>query len=153
MRKLNCLIFKSEPCPVWGSNPRPYSRESNTLTTRPRPLPLLPAKAMFGIANEFNGSSGTHNESCRSYRWRNYSWGNERIKHVSIHASVIYVARTKYIIYAIVKGPGHRKSWHCPSKRSITTTNGFVWMAYVWIKCSTKIIANIASNKWGWLAA
>ena len=36
--KLNCPSFKSEPCPVWGSNSRPKSPESNTLTTRPRPL-------------------------------------------------------------------------------------------------------------------
>ena len=28
-------------CPVWGSNPIPYIPESNTLTTRPQPLPIL----------------------------------------------------------------------------------------------------------------
>ena len=32
------ISFKSEPSPAWGSNPR-QSPESNTLTTRSRPLP------------------------------------------------------------------------------------------------------------------
>ena len=50
--KWNCLSFKSEPRPVWGSNPWPQSPESNTLTTRPRPLPATVwARNLIEMAN------------------------------------------------------------------------------------------------------